>query len=56
MTRVEDHIRQEECIYKDERFDTNRRSDPRLLTRLENLLLNPISRKKIKYICGWNAE
>ena len=47
-------------IYVVDHIDTNRRNNRmenlRWLTRLENVLLNPISRKKIEYICGCSAE
>ena len=47
-------------IYVVDHIDTNRQNNRienlRWLTRLENILLNPISRKKIEYICGCNAE
>lgn len=37
-------------------FDTNRQNNRpenlRWLTKLENILLNPITRKKIEYLCG----
>lgn len=47
-------------IYVVDHIDTNRQNNRlenlRWLTRLENVLLNPISRKKIEYICGCSAE
>ena len=47
-------------IYVVDHIDTNRQNNRienlRWLTRLENILLNPISRKKIEYICGCSAE
>ena len=47
-------------IYVVDHVDTNRRNNRqenlRWLTRLENVLLNPISRKKIEWICGCSAE
>jgi hypothetical protein len=47
-------------IYVVDHIDTNRRNNRlenlRWLTRLENVLLNPISRKKIEFICGCSAE
>lgn len=47
-------------IYVVDHIDTNRQNNRienlRWLTRLENVLLNPISRKKIEYICDCSAE
>lgn len=47
-------------IYVVDHIDTNRQNNRienlRWLTRLENVLLNPNSRKKIEYICGCSAE
>ncbi|EGF54248.1 HNH endonuclease [Bacteroides clarus YIT 12056] len=47
-------------VYVVDHIDTNRQNNRienlRWLTRLENVLLNPISRKKIEYICGCSAE
>ncbi len=47
-------------IYVVDHIDTNRQNNRienlRWLTRLENILLNPISRKKIEYICSCSAE
>ncbi len=47
-------------IYVVDHIDTNRQDNRienlRWLPRLENVLLNPISRKKIEYICGCSAE
>ena len=47
-------------IYVVDHIDTNRQNNRienlRWLTRLENVLLNPISRKRIEYICGCSAE
>lgn len=51
---------QDTKIYVVDHIDTNRQNNRvenlRWLTRLENVLLNPISRKKIEYICGCSAE
>jgi hypothetical protein len=47
-------------IYVVDHIDTNRRNNRlenlRWLTRLENVLLNPISKAKIEWICGCTAE
>jgi hypothetical protein len=47
-------------IYVVDHIDTNRRNNRlenlRWLTRLENVLSNPISRAKIEWICGCSAE
>lgn len=47
-------------IYVVDHIDTNRRNNRienlRWLTRLENVLSNPITRKKIEFICGCRAE
>lgn len=51
---------QDTKVYVVDHIDTNRQNNRienlRWLTRLENVLLNPISRKKIEYICGCSAE
>lgn len=47
-------------IYVVDHIDANRRNNRlenlRWLTRLENVLLNPITRKNIEFICGCSAE
>lgn len=47
-------------IYVVDHIDTNRQNNRlenlRWLTRLENVLSNPITRKKIEFICGCSAE
>ena len=47
-TYVVDHI--------DTNRQNNRPENLRWVTRLENVLLNPITRKKIEYVCGCSAE